>query len=110
MIRAYVWRIQNDWGQQLSMVEFAYNKAVHNSIEYTPFYLCYGRHPVTLATLLAQAKTNNEAAEEFIGKLHDELDQVIKNLKHAEERQKHYADKKRRGVDFNIGNEALLSM
>ena len=37
------------------------------------------------------------------------MDQAIQNLKNAQEQQKKYADKKRRDVEFNIGDEVLLS-
>ena len=37
------------------------------------------------------------------------MDQAIQNLRKAQERQKKYADKKRRDVEFNIGDEVLLS-
>ena len=53
MLRAFVGKRQNDWDEQLGMVEFAYNNSVHGSSGYTPFYLCYGRHPVSLVNLLS---------------------------------------------------------
>ena len=47
MMRAYVGRRQNDWDERLGMMEYAYNNAVHSSLGYMPFYLCYGRHPLS---------------------------------------------------------------
>ena len=52
MLTAYVGKWQNDWNEWLGMVEFAYNNLVHSSSGFTPFYLCYGRHPVSPTTLL----------------------------------------------------------
>ena len=46
ILRAYVGKRQNNWDKRLGMMEFAYNNAVNSSIGFTPFYLCYGRHPV----------------------------------------------------------------
>ena len=53
MLRAYVGKRQNDWDERLGMVEFAYNNSVHSSSSFIPFYLCYGRHPVSLVNLLS---------------------------------------------------------
>ena len=53
MLRAYVGKRQNDWDERLGMVEFAYNNSVHSSFGYTPFYLCYGRHPVSPINLVS---------------------------------------------------------
>ena len=36
------------------MVEFAYNNSVHSSSAYTPFYLCYGRHPISPVNLVSR--------------------------------------------------------
>ncbi|CAI7747724.1 unnamed protein product, partial [Closterium sp. NIES-54] len=37
----------NKWDLHLPVLEFAYNNAKHAAIGETPFFLCYGRHPLT---------------------------------------------------------------
>ena len=66
MMRAYVGRRQNDWDERLGMMEYAYNNAVHSSSGYTPFYLCYGRHPLSPVQLLSQVESKNAAADAFL--------------------------------------------
>ena len=73
IMRAYVGRRYNDWDKRLSMVEFVYNNVVHSSIGFTPFYLCYGRHPVNPANLLAGVDTRNVAAEDWMATLSKDL-------------------------------------
>ena len=91
------------------MVEFAYNNAVHSSTGFTPFFLCYGRHPVSPITMLIQMETKNEAADLFLRQLAEDVDQAIQNLKKAQDRQKRYADQRRRDMEVQVGDEVLLS-
>ncbi|GJP30270.1 hypothetical protein CLOM_g345 [Closterium sp. NIES-68] len=35
------------WDLHLPVLEFAYNNATHAATGQTPFFLCYGRHPLT---------------------------------------------------------------
>ena len=109
MLRAYVSRRQTDWDERLGMVEFAYNNSVHSSTGFTPFYLCYGRHPVSPVTRLIQVDTKNEAADSFLRRMSEDLDQAKQNLQKAQDRQKTYADKKRRDIEIQVGDEVLLS-
>ncbi|CAI7823748.1 unnamed protein product, partial [Closterium sp. NIES-54] len=37
----------NKWDLHLPVLEFAYNNAKHAATGETPFFLCYGRHPLT---------------------------------------------------------------
>ena len=77
MLQAYVGKRQNDWDERLGIVEFTYNNTVHSSTGFTPFYLCYGRHPMNPVNLLIQVETENEATDEFIGQLCKDVDQAI---------------------------------
>ena len=64
---------QNDWDDRLGMIEFAYNNSIHSSSGFTPFYLCYGRHPVSPVNLLSQVESKNEAADSFLHQLEADL-------------------------------------
>ncbi|GJP40902.1 hypothetical protein CLOM_g566 [Closterium sp. NIES-68] len=43
------------WDLHLPVLEFAYNNATHAATGQTPFFLCYGRHPLTPQKLTASA-------------------------------------------------------
>ena len=109
MLRAFVGKRQNDWDERLGMVEFAYNNSIHGSSGFTPFYLCYGRHPVSPVNLLSQVESKNEAADSFLRQLEEDVALAIRNLKRAQEKQKDYADKRRRDLEFEVGDQVLLS-
>ena len=80
MLRAYVGKRQNDWDERLGMVEFVYNNFVHSSSGYTPFYLCYGRHPVSPVNLVSQVESRNEAIDSFLQQLEEDVAQAFQNL------------------------------
>ena len=100
---------QNDWDDRLGMIESAYNNSIHSSSDYSPFYLCYGRHFVSPINLLSQFESKNEVAHSFLRQLEENVAQALCNLKRAQNRQKNYADKKRRELALQVGDEALLS-
>ena len=83
MLRAFVGKRQNDSDERLGMVEFAYNNSVHGSSGYTPFYLCYGRHPVSPVNLLSQVESKNKAVDSFLRQLEEDVALAIQNLKRA---------------------------
>ena len=70
-LRAFTRDGQDRWDEMLTMVEFAMNNAVNSSIEETPFFLNYGRYPVTpnipeFGSRLAQVNTPREGYEHFV--------------------------------------------
>ena len=90
-------------------MEYAYNNSVHSSSGYTPFYLCYGRHPLSPVQLLSQVELKNAAANAFLQQLEEDVTHAMENLRSAQEKQKQYADKWRRDVEFQVGDEVLLA-
>ena len=106
MIRNYVGGRQDDWDQYLAAAEFAINNSYHDSIGTTPFRLCTGRDP-NLPVTVAPGKFPKAAA--FADQMIQGLADAKKCLEAARQRQKAYADKKRRHVVFNEGDLVLLS-
>ena len=107
MLRHYVAPHQEDWDHFLPTCEFAINNAVHDSTGYSPFYLTYGYDPLTPATLASPSSV--PAAADLHKQLFDNLQLAKKHLEAAQQRQKQYADKKRRMVEYTVGDMVLLS-
>ena len=79
-MRAYVGRRPNDWEERLGMIEYAYNNSVNSSSGYSPFYLCYGRHPLSPVQLLSQVESKNAAADAFLRQLEVDVAHALENL------------------------------
>ena len=107
-LRNYVAPQQNNWDQFLDMAEFAINNSWQVSIKNTPFYAVYGQHPHTPTSLAVQTG-KVPTAQQWLT-THEERTLYAKAcLKSAQDRQKHYADEKRKAVHYAIGQHAWLS-
>lgn len=106
MVRNYVGGKQDDWDEYLAAAEFAINNSYHASIGTTPFRLWSGRDP-NLPVTVQKSKHPNAAV--FADKMVKGLADAKKCLEAAKQRQKAYADDKRRHLEFKVGDQVLLS-
>nr|GEV06438.1 retrotransposable element Tf2 [Tanacetum cinerariifolium] len=102
MLRSRALEWTGHWDEYLCLVEFAYNNNWHASIKATPYELLYGqkcRAPICW----------NEVGErvieglELIEVTNDKVVVAKEKLKEARSRQKSYADRHRRSLEFNPG-------
>jgi hypothetical protein len=110
MLRHYVSVDHSDWDTHLSMAEFAINNSVSASTGATPFFLNQGYHPRT--PLSEGVHRNNDrvpVARAFVSTMHERIAHAKKSLQRAQDRQKHYADKGRSELTFQVGDEVMLS-
>lgn len=111
VLRAYVAERHNDWDKRLAAAEFAINNAPSASTGESPFYLNYGFHPLTPATvdLPVPDHTRSQAAADFVSRLNRDLEAAKASLVAAQERQARYANAKRMDASFSVGDRVLLS-
>jgi hypothetical protein len=111
MLRAYVSFQQRDWDEHLVAAELAFNASKHASTGFTPFYLNGGREvSVPLDLAVEEARTTHQPdAAARIQQLHRDLETAKEHLLKAQQRQAHHADKHRREVRFQVGDDVLLS-
>ena len=120
-LRHYVCPDQDDWDEWLPMVEFAINDSKNESTGETPFFLNYARHPrMPIELQLAGAGKRPKqgrppevplapAVQKFTADMQLALSRAKQLLQAAQDRQKAYADKKRRHVEFSVGQLVLLN-
>ena len=64
MLRHFVHPLHDDWDRYLPVIEFAYNNSVSPSTRHTPFFLEYGRHPLTPSSWLLESRVPK--ADDFL--------------------------------------------
>ncbi|GJZ30333.1 putative reverse transcriptase domain-containing protein [Tanacetum coccineum] len=97
------------WVDHLSLVEFSYNNSYHASIKAAPFEALYGRKcrsPVCWAEVGQVQLTVPELVQETTEK----IIQIKQRMQTARDRQKSYADKKRKPMDFQVGDKVMLKV
>ena len=107
MLRACALTMQGDWTDHLHMAEFSYNSSYHASIGMSPFETMNGhrvRTPVCWGTTSEIRPTVPQLIEECA----DKVRIINDRLKAAQDRQRKYADPKRRDFSIEIGEHALL--
>nr|GFB83794.1 putative reverse transcriptase domain-containing protein [Tanacetum cinerariifolium] len=109
MLRACVIDFRNGWERHLPLVEFSYNNSYHASIKATPFEALYGRKcrsPVCWAKVgdaqLTSPKIIQETTEKIV--------QIKQRLQAASDRQKNYADVRRKPLEFQVGDKVMLKV
>ena len=108
MLRIHATYKQDTWDEYLPAAEFAYNNSKQASTGFTPFELDTGRHPNT-PTSWAATTVKVAATADFMDHWNFMIQQAKDNLFEAQQRQRKYADQKHRYVEFEIGDQVLLS-
>ena len=110
MLRAYISPLQNDWDEHLVSLEFAYNDSVNATTGFTPFYMNYGKHPLTPLALLKDGETSGvETTDAFVSRMQTDLARAKESIKKAQERQMTNANRHRREHVFKQGDLVYLS-
>ena len=108
-LRHFVGPYQQDWDELLAPAEFALNYSWHHSIRNTPFMLNYGQNPGD--PTVSKLRILNPAISKFVGKWPEQLTRAKNCLEAAQQRMKHFADRKRRTTpQCQPGDMVLLSV
>ncbi|KAD7116821.1 hypothetical protein E3N88_04089 [Mikania micrantha] len=109
MLRTCIIDFGGSWDDHLPLVEFSYNNSYHSSIGMPPYEALYRRRcrtPVCWGEVGQKEMGNIASVIDMAEKL-----RVIKaRMKAAQDRQKSYTDKRRRPIEFNIGDRVLLKV
>ncbi|GJY71341.1 putative reverse transcriptase domain-containing protein [Tanacetum coccineum] len=109
MLRACVIDFGKGWDKHLPLVEFSYNNSYHASIKAAPFEALYGRKcrsPVCWAKVGDSQLTGPEIIQETTEK----IIQIHQRLQAARDRQRSYANVRRKPLEFQVGDRVMLKV
>ncbi|KAD4385756.1 hypothetical protein E3N88_25925 [Mikania micrantha] len=107
MLRACVIDFGGSWDDHLPLMEFSYNNSYHSSIQTAPFEALYGRKCRT-PICWSEIGENQLSGPEIVQETTDKVFQIRERLKAARDRQKSYADRRRKPLEFNVNDKVLL--
>ncbi|GJX48241.1 hypothetical protein Tco_0273431 [Tanacetum coccineum] len=107
--RAYVMDFEGSWDVYLPLVEFSYNNSYHSSVRCAPFEALYGRK-CRSPILWAEFGERQLIGPEIMQETTEKILQIKDMLKAARDRQKSYANKRRKPLEFSVGDHVLLKV
>ncbi|GJU12226.1 putative reverse transcriptase domain-containing protein [Tanacetum coccineum] len=109
MLRACVMDFEGSWDTHLPLIEFSYNNSYHKSIKCAPFEALYDRK-CRSPVMWAEVGESRLIRPEIVQETTEKILQIRKRLVTAQDRQKKYADRRRKPLEFKVGDRVLLKI
>jgi hypothetical protein len=109
MLRACVIHYGKDWDKCLSLAKFSYNNNNQSSKKMAPFEALYGRRCRTPLNW-SQAGEREIFGPDLVLDAEDKVRVIKRNLEAAQARQKSYHDKRRKPLQFEVGDHVYLKV
>ncbi|GKD37005.1 hypothetical protein Tco_1257212 [Tanacetum coccineum] len=109
MVRAYVLDFGGSWDVHILLVEFSYNNSYHSSVRCAPFEAFNGRK-YRSPVMWAKIGEGHLIGPELVQETTEKISQIKDRLKAARDRHKIYVDKRRKPLDFSVGDNVLLKV
>ncbi|GJZ65594.1 hypothetical protein Tco_0622290 [Tanacetum coccineum] len=109
MLCACVIDFGKGWDRHLPLVEFSYNNSYHTSIKAAPFEAMYGRK-CRSHVCWAEVGDAQLTGPKIIHETMKKIIQIKKRIQAACDRQKNYADRRRKPLEFQAGDKVMLKV
>ncbi|GKC50408.1 putative reverse transcriptase domain-containing protein [Tanacetum coccineum] len=107
--RACIMDFEGSWDVHLPLVEFSYNNSYHSSVRCASFEALYGRK-CRSPRLWAEVGEGQLIGPEIVQETTKKISQIKDRLKAACDHQKSYVDRRRKPLEFNVGDQVLLKV
>ncbi|GJV27436.1 putative reverse transcriptase domain-containing protein [Tanacetum coccineum] len=109
MLRACVIDFGSSWDRHLPLVEFSYNNSYHASIKAAPYEALFG-HKCRSPVCWSEVRDSQLIGPELIRDTTKKIVQIKNRLLTARSRQKSYANKRTKPLEFKVGDMVLLKV
>ncbi|GJW68154.1 putative reverse transcriptase domain-containing protein [Tanacetum coccineum] len=109
MSTAYHPQTDGSWDVHLPLVEFSYNNNYHSSVRCASFEALYGKKCCS-QIMWAEVGEGQLIGHELVQETTEKISQIKDRLKAAHDRQISYADKRRKPLEFSVGDCVLLKV
>ncbi|GKV48743.1 hypothetical protein SLEP1_g55542 [Rubroshorea leprosula] len=109
MLRACALDLPESWDDHLPLAEFAYNNSYHSSIKMAPYEALYGRR-CRAPICWAEVGYGRVIGPDFVQQTTEKVKLIQQRLKVAQDKQKSYADNRRRPLEFEVGNHVFFKV
>nr|GFB78762.1 putative reverse transcriptase domain-containing protein [Tanacetum cinerariifolium] len=109
MLRACAIDFGKGWVNHLSLVEFSYNNSYYASIKAAPFEALYGRKCCS-PVFWTKVRETQILGPELIQEPTEKIVQIKQRMQAARNRQKSYADLKRKPMEFQAEDKVMLKV
>ena len=107
MLRACALDFHGTWERFLPLTEFAYNNSYQATIEMAPYEALYGRKCRSLVHW-DEAGERRYLGPEFVEQSIEAIKKIRQWMITAQSRRKGYVDKRRRPLEFEVGDKVFL--
>ena len=109
MLKSSVINYEGSWDRHIPLVEFVYNNSFQSSIGMAPYEALYGRKCRTPLCLM-ELREKKVIGPDLIEETEEKVKMIRERLKVATDRQKSYADMKRKDIRYEIGKKVFLKV
>ncbi|GKA37546.1 putative reverse transcriptase domain-containing protein [Tanacetum coccineum] len=109
MLHACVIDFGNSWDRHLPSIEFSYNNSYHASIKAAPYEAMY-RRKCRSPICWSEFGDSQLTGPELIRKTTKKIIQIKNRLLTARSRQKNFADRRTKPLEFEVGDKVLLKV
>lgn len=107
MLRACALQYREGWDRMLPLAEFAYNNSYQESLRAAPYEILYGR-PCRTPLCWDTIEDRQQVSTDLVRQTTEQVREIRDRLRAAQDRQAAYANRRRRPLEFAVGDHVFL--